>query len=523
MRKPLKQKAAPTQQIARVSSIAAPVGGWNARDTLAGMKPGDAIRLINWYPRATDCVIRGGEEAYASGITGTTKTLAVYNGASGTNKMFAATDSGIYDASSAGAVAASVATSTNGYWQTQNFGDGTTNWLIMVNGTDKPNYYSGTAWTAVDSASTPALTGLTTTSIIGVFSHNSRLWFIEKNSLSGWYLPAGAAGGALTKFDFASIAKKGGYLIAGGTWSVESGDGPDDRAVFVTSEGEVIVYQGTNPSSATSWALVGVYFIGKPLGRRCLYKFGGDLIVVTQRGVFPLSAALQSTVIDRTIAVTNKIELAFQQAAALYQGNTGWEAIFYPSQSALIFNIPTVQGTEADQYVMNTSAPRKPWCRFDGWDATCFAVFNNDLYYGVSTAVKKAWVSTMSDEGVNIIADAKEAFQQFGSSDPKRCNLYRPILQVNGSISFLTGLDVDFRDNNLTGEATYTVTSGAQWDVGKFDEVYWAANLDIVRIWRSPQDNVGSWFAGKLRVSTNSLEVHWIASDLMFERGSGLG
>jgi hypothetical protein len=522
MREPLKQKAKPTQQISRISSIAAPVGGWNARDAIAEMKPGDAIRLLNWYVRATDLVIRGGQEDYSSGITGSTKTLAVYNGANGTNKMFAATNSGIYDTSSAGAVGASVATSTNGYWQTENFGDGTTNWLIMVNGTDKPNYYSGAAWTAVDSGTSPALTGLTTTSIIGVFSHNKRLWFLEKDSLSGWYLAAGAAGGALTKFDFSSIAKRGGYLIAGGTWSVESGDGPDDRAVFVTSEGEVIVYQGTNPSAATSWALVGVYYIGKPLGRRCLVKVGGDLIVITQRGAFPLSSTLQSAVIDRNIAVTNKIELAFQEAAILYQAVVGWEAIFYPQQSALLFNIPLIAGSSAEQYVVNISSPRKPWCRFTGWNANCFALYNNELYYGVDTAVQKAWVTTMSDDGANIVADAKEAFQQFGSGEQKRCNLYRPILQVNGSISFLTGLDVDFKDTNLAGEATYTVTSAAQWDVSKFDEGYWAADLDIVRRWRAPKENVGTWFAGKLRVSTNALEVHWLASDLMFELGAGI-
>jgi len=521
MRQPLTQGRSPQQQIAQIVSQQAPTGGWNARDALADMKPGEAVLMRNWYARTTDIVIRGGQADHATGITGTTKTLAVYNGASGTNKMFAATDSGIYDSSAAGAVGASVATSTNGYWQWLNFGDGTTNWLIMVNGTDKPNYYSGAAWTAVDGASTPALTGLTTTSIIGVAEYNGRLFFIEKDKLKFWYLAAAAAGGALTAFDLSSFASRGGFLVAVSTWSFDSGAGPDDFIAFITSEGQVIVYKGTNPASAADWVRKGTYYLGKPIGRRCAFKYGGDLIIITQNGAFPMSVVLQSSSVEQKMAVTNKVEKAFNEASNLYKDNVGWEAIFYPAQSALIFNIPTVTGTAAKQYVLNTGSPKKPWCEFDSWNATCFALFNNELYYGVVGAVQKAW-AMMADNGLNIVSELKEAFQNYGSGKQKRATLYRPILQVDGSINYLTGIDVDFRDTGIIGEATYTVTSGALWDIDNFDEAYWAASLDIVRQWSSPQENVGTWFAGKLKVSTNSLEVHMLASDIMFEPGSGI-
>lgn len=522
IRQSIKQGRSPSQQISQIVSQQAPTGGWNARDALANMKPGEAVLMRNLYPTTTDLEIRGGQADHATGITGTAKTLAIYNSATGANKMFAASDSGIYDASAAGAVGASVATSTNGYWKSLNFGDGTTNWLIMANGTDKPNYYSGAAWTAVDGGSTPALTGLTTTSIIGVAEYNGRLFFIEKDKLKFWYLAAGAAGGALTAFDLSSFANRGGYLLAVDSWSVDSGAGIDDFIAFITSEGQVIVYKGTNPASAADWVRRGTYYLGgKPIGRRCTFKFGGDLIVVTQTGAFPMSSVLQSAVIDRKLAVTDKIEKAFNEASNLYGANVGWEIVFYPAKSALIFNIPTVQGSLAIQYVLNTGSPKKPWCEFDAWNATCFALFNNEIYYGVSGAVQKAWTGT-SDDGVNIIAELKEAFQKYGNSGQKRANLYRPILQVNGSISYLTGIDVDFKDTNIIGEATYTVTSGAQWDISKWDEAYWAANLDIVRQWSSPQENLGTWFAGKLKISTNSLEVHMMASDIMFEQGGGI-
>lgn len=519
IRKPIRSKATSRQQISRVVSTAAPVKGWNARDALANMRPGDAIKLLNWFPTTTDLVIRGGHTDHASGLGDVVKSLAVHNAMSGTSKMFAATDAGIYDVSAAGAVGASVATSTDGYWQSVNFGDGTNNWLIMVNGTDKPNYYSGSAWTAVDSGTSPALTGLTSTAIIGVFAHLGRLFFIQKNSLSFWYLAAGAAGGALTEFDLSSVATRGGYLVAGGTWSIDSGSGPDDRAVFVTSEGEVIIYIGSNPSSGTTWSKVGTYFLGKPRGRRCLVQIGGDLVVITENGAYPLSGVMQSQVVAATIAISDKIVNAFNEASRTYGTNVGWEGIFYPARSAMLFNIPTIEDSQAKQFVMNSIT--KAWCEFDGWNASCFAVFNGELYFGTDEAVQKAWNGT-SDDGLNIVVEAKEAFSRYGSGDQKRCTLYRPILSVNGSISYLTGMDVDFKDTSIVGTAEYTVTSGSQWDVGNWDESFWAANLDIVRQWQSPKENLGVWFAGKVKIATNSLEVHWLATDAMFELGGGI-
>lgn len=518
MRKALRSKAQARQQISAVQSYSAPVGGWNARDSLAEMNPIDAVRLINWFPRTTDCVIRGGHQSHATGISGDVETLAVYNAMNGTSKQFAATDSGIWDASSSGVVGSpESATSTNGRWQWVNFGDGTNNYLIMVNGTDKPLYYNGSAWIEVDAVSSPALTGVTTTSLINLMVFKSRLMFIQKDSLSFWYLAAGAAGGALTKFDLSPFCRMGGYLTAMASWSFDGGDGPEDNAVFMTSEGEVIVYQGTNPSDASAWSLIGVYYLGKPIGRRCMTKYGGDIVVLTQNGAFPLSAALQSASIDRRIALTDKIDKAFTEASNTYGSLFGWEGILFPAQSALVFNVPTAENASAKQYVMNTIT--KAWCEFDSWNANTFTEFNKELYFGGDGEVFKAWTGTI-DGADNIVADAKTAFSYFGKgSQKKKFNLFQPVLRVNGPLSYLTGMDVDFRDEPISGIATYAVTSGAQWDVSLWDAAYWSASLEIVDQWTSPQRNIGYAGAGKLKIATNSLEVEWIATNYVYEAG----
>lgn len=520
MRQALARKAAPRTRISRAMSYPAPVKGWNERDSLADMRPDHAIVLNNFFPKTSYCEIRGGNSSHATGTTGNIKTLAVHNGMSGTNKMFAYTASGIYDVTSAGAVGASVLARTNGKHQWTMFGDGTSNWLIAVNGVDKPAYYDGSTWTAVDGATSPALTGLTTTSIISLFEFKGRLIFLEKDSLSFWYLAAGAAGGALTEFDMAGVAKKGGYLMAGATWTFDGGSGPDDRAVFVTSEGEVIIYSGTNPGSASAWALTGVFDLGKPLGRRCMQKIAGDLVVITEGGAYPLSTALQSAIVDNRVALTNIIENAFTSASRSYGSQWGWEAIVYPAQSAMIFNIPIAEDGTHQQYVMNTIT--KAWCRFTDWNAETFAVFKGQLYFSRGTAVYKAWSGT-SDAGSNITAYGKTAFSYFKDmGSEKRFSMFRPVLAANGSLSFLTDIDIDFNDTEITGQASYTAISGGQWDVSNWDEAFWAAGMEVLKEWTSPDEDVGRCAAGKIKIATNSLTVQWMSCDWIYETGGPL-
>jgi hypothetical protein len=439
----------------------------------------------------------------------------VYNTLSGTNKMFAATDEGIYDVSTAGGVGVSLLARTDAKHQYTMFGDGTSNWLIAPNGIDKIAYYDGTTWTAVDSGTSPALIGLDTTTIISVNVFKGRLFFIPKASLSFWYLPAGAAGGTLLEFDLSAECKKGGYLVSMATWTRDAGDGADDVAVFFTSEGEAIVYQGNNPSSATFWAKVGAYQIGKPLGRRCVTQFGADCIVLTQNGTFPMSAAMQQNAVDYKMALSFNIENAFTSAARSYGSTFGWEATVYPAQSALIVNIPITEDGEHEQYVMNTIT--KAWCKFKEWDAETFAVFNGDLYYASGPSVYKAWTGSI-DGSNNIEAYGKQAFNYLDSMGQKKLfKLYQPMLAVNGSLSFLTDLDVDFQDDPISGTATYSSVAGATWDSSTWDSASWASGLTVIQQVTSPASWTGFCAAGKIKVATNSLTVQWNASNFVWE------
>jgi hypothetical protein len=285
---------------ASVESLAAPGGGWNARDVISNMEPAHAITLTNWFPATSSVNLRGGATTYATGMSGQVQTLMDYNGAA-TSKLFAIDAGGlkIWEVTAGGAaVATTVSGLTNAWWEYTNISTAGGNYFYCVNGSDKPRLYDGTTWTAIDGGSTPAITGVTTTNLNNVLLFKNRLWFIEKNTLKAWYLPTSSIGGVAQSYDLSSIAREGGYLVSFDVLSLDAGYGLDDNLVFITSEGELIVYRGTDPASAATWILIGVWQMGAPVTKRCMLKWGGDVLVNTLDGLIPLSAVLQSQVLD---------------------------------------------------------------------------------------------------------------------------------------------------------------------------------------------------------------------------------
>lgn len=133
---------------AQVASVPAPVGGWNARDSLANMDPLDAVQMTNMFPTTTNVALRGGYVEWATGMSGQVQTLMTYNGAA-TVEMFAADATGlsIYDVTTQGAVGAPEVTGlTNAKLEYVNIATPGGNYLIYCNGEDSVGSYDGTTW-----------------------------------------------------------------------------------------------------------------------------------------------------------------------------------------------------------------------------------------------------------------------------------------------------------------------------------------------------------------------------------------
>ena len=498
-------------------SLPAPVGGWNARDSLTAMKPEDAAVMENWFPLTTECQLRKGYSKYATGLPGQVETLMAYS-AGLTSKFFAISGGNFYDVSSPGAVGAAVATGkTNSRWQYTNMATAGGNFLYAANGVDKPMLYSGTTWTQIDGASTPSITGVTTTTLTSPIVFKNRVWFVGKNSLKTWYLPVSSVGGAANPIDVSAVAQHGGYIVAHATWTIDAGTGVDDYYVIVTSEGEVIVYQGTDPSSASTWALKGVWALGSPVGERCFYKFAGDLLYISQDGLVPMAGALQSSRVNPRVAITDKIQFAISSSVSSYSSNFGWSLLYYAPENMLILNIPTIEGVTQEQYAMNTISTS--WGRFTGWNANCWELFNDQPYFGGNGYVGKAW-DTNADDGANINGVCIQAFSTYGApGNLKRWTMTRPIFRASGRPSLQGAMNVDFDLSTNTAPLTFSPVTYGAWDSAVWDATQWGQDLVIQQSWQGVS-GVGYYGAPQMRVSCAGIDVRWVSTDVVYESGA---
>ena len=503
----------------------ASIGGLNAKDALAAMPPNDAVILDNFFPSPTSCNLRNGYTQWSTGYTAHVETLMPYNAASA-SKMFAAAGTSIYDATSSGAVGAAVVTGlANARFQHVNYGTTGGQYLYAVNGVDSPGLYNGTTWQSVTGISAPiAITGVTTSTFIHVNVYKSRLFFIPVNSFSIWYLPVNSLGGAASQLDLTPYFRLGGYLMAMLTWTIDNSSGIQEYAVFISSEGEVVVYQGSDPSNAATWYVVASFRIGRPIGRRCFTKVGADVILISADGFFPLSKALLTDRSQIQDALSNKIINMVNADVQNYGTNYGWEICLYPIGNKLIINVPQTTNSVQYQYVMNTVTGA--WCRFTNWNANCFAVMGDKLYFGGNyvSSGNKAYVAQAdtgySDNGGYIFGEVQTAFQYYGApGEIKRFTMVRPIFNTAGIMQATLAIDVDFASVYPTGTPTFSGTSGTPWSTALWNTFPWGDVSGIKKDWQGVN---GIGYAGSLhmRIVNNKFPVQWMSVDYVYEVGA---
>ena len=506
----------PIKRVARgmARQIPAPVGGLNARDSVANMPSSDALILDNMFPERSWVEVRKGYASHATGMTGAVETLMDYNGP--TPSMWAISNNSIYNVSSSGAVGAAAVTGlTNNRFQFVNFTNAAGSWLIACNGADGVRSWNGTTW------ATQAITGATPSTLFCVTSWKRRLWFGEQGSSRAWYLATDAVAGAANSINLGAVWRSGGTLAAIIAPSFEdSGTGLDDYIGFISTRGELALYRGTDPSSASTFTLQGVFRLGAPIGRRFFVQSGGDIALLNIDGVVSLTEAMQ---LDRSVsqksAVTDKITRLFADAAALYGTNFGWSLTVYPEGHRVIVNVPA-SSTQAIQYVMNTLSGA--WCRFTNHNAACWVTWNGGLYFGAMSGgqVFRADFGT-NDNGSDIAWGLKTAFSDFKvPSRLKRFTLLRPLIQATDNPKASIALDVDYGDMTVQNIPSFTNTS-AVWDSAIWDTSEWGGTQTL-RPWVS-LGKIGYVGAVRMAGQTRGFTMQLSAFDIVFEPAQALG
>lgn len=515
--------------------VPAPNAGINAVDGLLTMGergPEDSIFQYNLIPSQYGCKVRTGYQDWVTGLAGI-RTVHPYTGSvSANDRLWVMNTNGIYNASTS-AVAPAINTafpsvnSTSGYGQWTNYTTVAGHFGLYCDETNGYYVYTeaGGTWAKVAlGGGATQVSGIDPALFVQPLIYKERAWFVEKNSARAWYLPTGAIFGAATVFNFGNKFKHGGTLVALFNWTVDGGEGTNDYLVAISSAGDIVLYNGTDPSVATDFKQQGQWYIGPPpAGRRIAGSFGGELYVLSAYGIVPLTRLIAGALIQQDdIYLSRKITPLINDQMLLARNVLGWEIKLISTENLLITSVPKQIGFDYIQFVQALNS--KGWAVYrdlpyftgDTWQGI-FYIGTEDGRVVVHTGSQDN-VSTTGTNGIAIDWSALSVFQEYGEVGKYKITQFiRPVFLAAQAPAYAVEARYDYNLSEVLSPPASPIFSGSVWDVGIWDSALWGG--DFVEV-ENPVG--GSGIGRNIAIAINgssSAPTILVRYDLMFTTG----
>lgn len=496
-------RTASQTQINRSAIFPAPTKGLNATSPLTSQDPLTAVTLNNWWVRRYGVELRGGYKRWTTNLGGIgteadINTLMVYQPSPGASayetKLFACgSDEKIYDVTDRTAeatVPASVVTCAGqtrpGEFSYVNFTNSSASYLCAcAAGYGYITYDAAGGWTSRTAGITGAGAAYAS-SFDFVTSWKNRLWFIREGTTQAFYLDANAITGNSALFDFGPLLKHGGALAGITSWTVDSGDGVDDKLIIIGTGGDVLIYEGTDPASANTFSLAGTWFIGTvPEGRRFFSRQGGDVGIVTERGVEYMSKLMSARGLIDPQSVNDTPAYRYGEVLGAEvkdtRGQRYWQILPHVAEQSVIITTPYNLSTRSKQYVFSMLGTA--WSTFTSLPMVCMAQMDGELYFGMKGGkVGQAFTANTNDElydgtaGTSVIGDIQTAYV----TDPdnpvalKRPQLIMPMFQSAAAPAVRAQINTEWATRSTAGSPSFTGDQGDLWDTGEWDTAHWS-------------------------------------------------
>lgn len=520
-----------------IETKAPPMGGLDSISPLALMPEANAVQLDNFISADSGLAVREGWYDYATNLGAEVRTILSYDAAPANamvspmseSELFAATDNGIFLVEGGGDMtgeAPDIALSGAIYAGRLSSVQFTTNgghFLVACSEIDGGHLYDGAAWLKMTTGGTAGpgvVTGIDPGAFVQAVAWKHRLGFVERASTVSWWLPIDSVGGTAEPFDFGPAFPNGGALLALVNWTQDAGAGIDDRLVAISSAGDLVVYEGTDPTSAADFRMVGTWYIGQPpTGRRCFTTSGGNVYVLTQLGLMPVSQIVSGgldTVETSSAGMLQKLRLLQDKLAQLFAhtiNTPGWELLSVPAKSLfLVAHPPESTAAGHTQYVFNRHT--LAWAHLRDIPGVTFAQRLTEVYAGTSDGRVLRVLDGTSDGrtfdgsgGQHVRARVTPAFSYFGAPDVlKQALMIRPVFLTRGALSWDVRMNVDYYIAPGSLTPLEQEAEASRWDSAIWDQSQWAASLRSAYEWRGIE-GLGYALAPTLFVSSKGSTV----------------
>ena len=521
-------RRAAAAQVAQSFIVPAPTGGLNYRDPIVSMAPTDAVVLTNMIPRQQGVELRKGWQEFSTAVTvggnpQSVESVFQYRAPNpANNKIFMATAGNIYDITSGGTPVLAVSTtgsSSNEWWTTQ-FSTSADTFLLAVSpGAGYWTYSTASGW--VDRTATT--TGLPT-AVRTVAVWKTRVWFTADDARVYYINTVNAITGACTAFPMGSMLRNGGYVSALVNWTLDAGLGIDDYLVAIGTEGDIAVWEGTDPTTASAFGLKGCWYVG-PVPKHGSYftQLGGDVMIVSELGLVPMSRLINGSFSadNQNTGPAAKIQAVFAPLVRRLKNDKFFNVFVVPNSEVLVISLPVDNGYYR-QFAMNVTTGA--WCQLSNIPIRSAAAIGGELYFGkVDGTVcrglygKLDGVAQNGSGGSFPIGEIQCAFNAFSTpAQLKKFSLARNIFFGPAAPSTMTTINVQYLTVDTNGAPPFSNFAVALWDTGIWNLATWVADNNF-ESWHGLS---GLGYYGSLRIKVAGLPgTVFLSSHMLCETG----
>ena len=526
------RKRRPQPQLTQPVPWPASQGGINAVSAAPQVPMTDALLLVNLIPAEAGTKVRKGyiEHCIKVPLGDGVKTLVPFSQAkvdAPVDRLFALTSDGIYNVSTAAASPVKVldfpTKSGEAGWASWHHYTTIAGQFILL--CDKANgYYIYTA--ATNTWAVGAIVGVSATALVHVMVWKNRVWFVEVDKGTAWYLPVGQITGTVTAFEFGNKFKYGGYLKSLWNWTLDGGDGVDDYLAAISSAGDVVLYQGTDPSTVATFNMKGQWYIGQVMqGRRQGGDMGGELLLLSNYGALQMSklvAGMPAT--DEAVSISYKINPRINTVMTRMHSFYGWEVVSAPKDQLTIIVTPKETGQPYLQFVYNTAT--KAWCAFAGLPIKTAVMWKDKLYFGTDDNrictydgyLDRVLLDPLEGSYEPVEWESLTGFSGLGTPGVfKRVHFMRPMFIGSATPVYKIAARYDFNLTPPAGSPIFPSISGGLWDLGIWDVSTWGGGYIVGQ---SPRggSGMGRYVALYMRGRSGSELTH-VGTDVLHDKG----
>ena len=519
------------KQRTKSTTIPAPVGGVNALNSLYGMEPTDAVYQYNIIPKEFGLTVRKGTREHVINLDNPVLTVMTYRDiTTGAETLFAATIDGIFDvtvrtdAPSAPVLPWPNNTGEAGYCSFTQWVDvSNTGYLLVADAVNGYYIYDGTTWTlAIMTGAGPDAID-----IDFVMVWKSRVWFLAKNSATGWFLAPGQIEGSLLdgNLEFGNKFRYGDGVVGLYNWTLEDGSGLDNLLVVLGRAGDVLVYKATDPTTV-DLNLVGHWYVGPfPAGNRLTTDYGGDLMILSTYGIISLQGLMAGVALERQQQwVSAKISPYVREVMRDTINFLGWEVRVDPDEGVMIVMSPQRGSKARIQFVMYTAT--QSWCMYRGLKMDCGVYSRDNFYYGEDNSVIEM---TGTLDNVSFDNQIREpipwalltSYQDYGSPGHwKRAQFLRPLFISQYAPDYTVSARYDFNIEDIGQQPISLPRDGSLWDEALWDSGIWGGGFSVVQQ-PSGASGMGRHVAIQV-IGRSSFRTTFVGVDVMLDAGGML-